>query len=106
MDRERTQAVATAITALTLFAAAATAAVPNWMPRAIVYAPNTDKKIDPAADRSTSRLAKLGVDRQLRVDVGPPEASLSVWILEPKTNDVSTADSPRGTILVLHGVQD
>src|SRR5258706_4821522 len=71
------------------------------MPRSIVYAPNTDKKINPADDPSQSRLVELGVNRQLRVDVGPPPASLAVWIIEPPTNS-----STRGTVLVLHGVQD
>jgi pimeloyl-ACP methyl ester carboxylesterase len=39
-----------------------------------------------------------GQDRALKVAVGPPEATLAVWVLEPK------AGTPiRGTILFLHG---
>src|SRR6266446_1836379 len=53
------------------------------MPRAIIYAPNTDKKIDPADDLGADGLRRLGIDHQLRVNVGPPPASLSVWIIEP-----------------------
>ncbi len=42
----------------------------------------------------------LGVDQQFWVKVGPPEASLSVSVVEPR----GKSPSPRGTILVLHGV--
>ncbi len=44
----------------------------------------------------------LGVDRQFWVTVGPPQASLSVSVVEPRDK----SQSPRGTILVLHGVLD
>jgi hypothetical protein len=42
--------------------------------RSIIWGPNTDRRVDPADDPSGERLARLGVDRQLRVDVGPPAA--------------------------------
>ena len=42
----------------------------------------------------------LGVDQQFWVKVGPPEAALSVSVVEPR--DKSPA--PRGAILVLHGI--
>jgi dipeptidyl aminopeptidase/acylaminoacyl peptidase len=76
------------------------------MPRAIIYAPNTDKKINPADDLGTDELRRLGVDHQLRVNVGPPAASLSVWIIEPTNQREIRDTTPRGTLLVLHGVQD
>ena len=41
----------------------------------------------------------LGVDQQFRVDVGPPEASLLVSVVEP-----SEGQKPLGTVLVLHGI--
>jgi pimeloyl-ACP methyl ester carboxylesterase len=41
----------------------------------------------------------LGVDQQFWVKVGPPEAELSVSVLEPPG-----LPQPRGTVLVLHGV--
>ena len=44
----------------------------------------------------------LGVDQQFWVKVGPPEASLSVSLVEPRVK----SPAPRGTILVLHGVMD
>jgi pimeloyl-ACP methyl ester carboxylesterase len=42
----------------------------------------------------------LGVDQHFWVEVGPPEASLSVSVMEPK----GKSRPPRGTVLVLHGV--
>jgi pimeloyl-ACP methyl ester carboxylesterase len=42
----------------------------------------------------------LGVDQQFWVKVGPPEASLSVSLVEP----ADKLRPPRGTILVLHGI--
>ena len=42
----------------------------------------------------------LGVNRQFWVRVGPPEASLSVSVVEPKDKSRPL----RGTILVLHGI--
>ena len=76
------------------------------MPRAIIYAPNTDKRIDSADDLGADGLRRLGIDRQLRVNVGPPPASLSVWIIEPTTRPEMRDTPPRGTLLVLHGIQD
>ena len=40
-----------------------------------------------------------GVDQQFRVDVGPPDASLSVSVVDPKPE----LGPPRATVLVLHG---
>ena len=42
----------------------------------------------------------LGVDQQFWVKVGPPDATLSVSVVEPR----GKSPSPRGTILVLHGI--
>jgi pimeloyl-ACP methyl ester carboxylesterase len=78
----------------------------EWLARAIVYAPNTDKTIDPADDPKPEQLAKLGVSRHLRTAVGPPAASLSAWIIEPTKTPRTATGKPRGTILILHGVQD
>ena len=76
----------------------------RWIARSIVSAPNTDRVINPSEDTGPNQLRSLGIDRQLRLDVGPPSASLSVWIIEPLHK--LTAEAPRGTILVLHGMQD
>jgi pimeloyl-ACP methyl ester carboxylesterase len=46
-----------------------------------------------------------GVDQQFFVPVGPPEASLSVSVIEPKNASGSAEPAPaKGTILVLHGI--
>jgi pimeloyl-ACP methyl ester carboxylesterase len=71
----------------------------GWLAQAIVWGPNTGKVIDPDADPEPEVYEALGVDQQLRIDVGPPEASLAVWVMEPKP-----AREPRGTVIVLHGI--
>src|SRR5688572_15208581 len=75
----------------------------GWLARSIVWGPNTDRNVDPAADAQAETLARLGVDRALRVDAGPPAASLSLWVVEPQGIDGGV---PRGTVLVLHGIND
>jgi pimeloyl-ACP methyl ester carboxylesterase len=69
--------------------------------RDIVRGPNQGRQIDFAADPAPPELAALGVSRQLRVDVGPPAASLSVWIVDPQP-----PATPRATVFVLHGIND
>ena len=69
-----------------------------WLPKVIVRAPNAGKIIDISRDETPTQLHKLGVKRQLRIEVGPPPASLSVWVLESNT--------PRATVFMLHGVRD
>ena len=79
----------------------------GWLARSIVWGPNTDKVIDPAADPSDEALTRLGVDRHLRVDVGPPAASLSLWVVDPpRAATAATRPTPRGTVLILHGIND
>lgn len=75
----------------------------GWLARSLVWGPNTGKTVDPAGDASPETLAKIGVDRQLRVEVGPPAASISLWVLDPAG---SSETGPRGTVLVLHGIND
>lgn len=67
--------------------------------RLMVTAPN---QLNPfASDTSLPPPARqaLGVDQQFHVKVGPPEASLSVSVVEP-----SDGKTPQGTVLVLHGI--
>lgn len=73
----------------------------SMMPSAIIYAPNADKEIDPARDPDAASLHQLGVSRHLRVQVGPPAASLSCWVIDPPQRQ-----QPRGTVLALHGIRD
>lgn len=84
----------------------ASVAPPAWgaPPLAEVIA-STPNRINPLAGDANplppiERL--LGVDQQFWVKVGPPEASLSVSVVEPS----GKSQPPRGTILVLHGVLD
>ncbi|HTS19698.1 MAG TPA: alpha/beta fold hydrolase [Verrucomicrobiae bacterium] len=72
----------------------------RWLPNAIVTTPNADRTFEARDDASAGELAALGVSRQLRVAVGPPDASLSVWIVEP------SAGAPHATVLVCHGLHD
>ena len=53
------------------------------------------------APMDASHQRMLGIDDAFRVEVGPPDANLSVWLLEPDDRT-----SPRGTVLVLHGYAD
>jgi dipeptidyl aminopeptidase/acylaminoacyl peptidase len=71
----------------------------SWIAHGIVDAPNQGKSIDQVVKTKDSELSALGVTRSLRIDVGPPAASLSCWVIDPP-------GSPRGVILVLHGVRD
>jgi pimeloyl-ACP methyl ester carboxylesterase len=74
----------------------------GWLARSIVWGPNTDRQINPANDPAPDALAKIGVDSQMRVDVGPPPASLHLFVIDPP----ATAAPARGTVLVLHGIND
>jgi pimeloyl-ACP methyl ester carboxylesterase len=96
----------------------------------MVRAPN---RFDPAAHRADAppeELHRLYVDRQLRIPVGPPDASISVWVFnpyrgpewfkltgngrrvgielhrKPATSPTTASADPRGTIFILHGIQD
>lgn len=70
-----------------------------FLGRVMVTAPNqfnpfeTPSRLPPVARQA------LGVDQQFRVEVGPPDATLAVSVIEPTDDRV-----PRGTILVLHGI--
>jgi pimeloyl-ACP methyl ester carboxylesterase len=93
----------------------------------MVRAPNRDKPAASRTDSPPDEMTRFFVDRQLRVAVGPPDASLSVWIFDPYAGketlefqgydrhmDVKVlrapnppgAPVPKGTIFVLHGIQD
>ncbi len=78
----------------------------GWLARSIVWGPNTDKKVDPSLDPTPEALAQIGVTKQLRVDVGPPPASLSLWVVDPPAQASAPVTNPRGTVLILHGIND
>lgn len=70
----------------------------------IVSAPNARRTIDPADDASAEELAAKGIDRQLRVNVGPPTATLSVWVMNEAPTALKRGGAARGTVLVLPGI--
>lgn len=78
-----------------------TDAARHQIARAILWVTNTGRTIDPANDPSPAALREAGVDRQLRVAVGPPEASLHVWVIEPRPSGTARA---LGCVLLLHGI--
>jgi len=86
---------------------AAAYAFVRWAgPSAIVSAPNHGRVIDFADDPSPPALGDIGVDQHLRIAVGPPDASLSVWIIEPRFDDGRSGAKPSATIIILHGIRD
>src|SRR5262245_45769321 len=74
--------------------------LPHWMPTAIVYAPNFGMQPDVCRRISSAQFRALGISQQMEIQVGPPEARLSVWMMEPARQPA------RGTVLVLHGIRD
>ena len=101
MARNRFSVVAPLVS-LTILLAGTAARAPAQSPLAEVMA-SPPNRLNPLAGDANplpplERL--LGVDQQFWVKVGPPEASLSVSLVEP----TDKSRPPRGTILVLHGV--
>jgi pimeloyl-ACP methyl ester carboxylesterase len=91
----------------------------------IVRAPNLNP---PTAshDATSQELRRLYVDRQLKIPVGPPDATIAVWVFNPFRGretfrfvgsgrqiraDIQRAPAtrpvePKATIFILHGIQD
>lgn len=72
----------------------------------LVEAPNKDKSRGLLDDPSAAELHVHGVHRQMRVECGPPAASLLVWIIDPMADADGVRPPPRGTVLVLHGYRN
>jgi pimeloyl-ACP methyl ester carboxylesterase len=68
----------------------------SWLPHAIAAAPNAGRSIQELAGQSS----RAGTTHDVRIDVGPPRASLALDVIEPEHA------LPRGTIFVLHGIRD
>ncbi|NVL67987.1 hypothetical protein, partial [Escherichia coli] len=71
----------------------------SWLPYSIAHAPNAGKTVEMLERAAPPRDGVKGA-RDLRADVGPPVASLSVRVLEP------TGSRARATVFVLHGIRD
>lgn len=87
-----------ALLALVTLVIAGEALIERLGASALIYAPNAGRPPAPAADPPPPRIDPPATARALRVEVGPPRAALSVWILEPP--------APRATVFVLHGIRD
>jgi dipeptidyl aminopeptidase/acylaminoacyl peptidase len=72
----------------------------TFIAQRIVWTPNYGQSISAKSQPSSWQLQGLGIDRFLRVPVGPPQATLALWIIEP-----TDGQSPRGTVLVIHGFE-
>lgn len=72
---------------------------------AMIEAPNKGRTFDAARDPSANFQRLFGIDHQFRIQVGPPDASLLVWGLDPDLKAAHAAQ-PKGTILVLHGYRN
>ena len=79
-------------------------------PSAIVSAPNRGERSLDRLKSDPSILRGKGIHERFRIEVGPPEASLGVWVMEPVNGTVDGAGEAsveaRGTVLVLHGIRD
>ncbi len=71
----------------------------SFLSQVMTTPPNRFNPFSRAATTAPAARQVLGIDQQFTVAVGPPEASLSVSIVEP-----SSQQPPRGTLLVLHGI--
>jgi pimeloyl-ACP methyl ester carboxylesterase len=78
----------------------------------LVFAPNRAMHEAPTADQDPDlrELRLLGIDRQDRLEVGPPEASILTWTVEPRPRDAeggydfdAPPSQPKGTVFLLHG---
>jgi pimeloyl-ACP methyl ester carboxylesterase len=87
-----------ALLALTVLAVAGDVIAERGGASAIIYAPNFGHPPALAGDPPPPAINPPGAARSLRVEVGPPGASLALWILDPP--------APRATVFVLHGIRD
>jgi pimeloyl-ACP methyl ester carboxylesterase len=75
-----------------------------WVAREFAASLVTGRPIEDVAALAIIRAPNAGrppappKDGELRIDVGPPAATLSVWMI--------AARQPRGTVFVLHGIRD
>jgi pimeloyl-ACP methyl ester carboxylesterase len=93
----------------------------------VAKAPNRQMSVGRGVDAPADELKKLFVDEQLRLSVGPPDASISVWITDPtiaretialdrkgraiikRKPTTAPATQPlvtKGTVFLLHGIAD
>jgi pimeloyl-ACP methyl ester carboxylesterase len=88
-----------ALLVLALTALALPQGCASWIGHAIVDAPNAGREISVNDEPAAAEQLQIGIDHAIRANVGPPSASLSIWIINPSS-------LPRGSVLVLHGIRD
>ncbi len=86
------------VTALVLGGSVASLVGHGLIASAIAYAPNQYGAADETEALSRAERTELGRHASIAVRVGPPAATLSAWIIEPR-------GAPRGTIVLLHGIR-
>jgi pimeloyl-ACP methyl ester carboxylesterase len=64
----------------------------------IVTAPNAQAPMGPEQDWSEEELRRQGVDKQVRIELGEPRFSCSVWLIGPP------AAESKGTLFLLPGI--
>jgi len=64
----------------------------------VVTAPNAQIPMGEAQDAGEEELRRQGVDKQLRLELGEPRVSLSVWLIGPP------AAESKGTLFLLPGI--
>ncbi len=72
----------------------------TWLPGAVARAPNAGKTVLLLSPDPPPALPGDLTARELRVEVGPPAASIALWVIDGR------ARSPRGTVVLLHGIRD
>jgi pimeloyl-ACP methyl ester carboxylesterase len=72
----------------------------------MVDAPNQHATAEEIGLSSPCVLKTWDIDRQFRVEVGPPAASLLVWVIDPIVPEGTPPPAPKGTILAIHGFRD
>ena len=101
MARNRFSVVAPLVSLTILLAGtAARTSAQSPLAELMATAPNRFNPLAGDANPLPTLEKLLGVDQQFWVKVGPPDASLSVSLVEPPDK----SRPPRGTILVLHGI--
>lgn len=88
-----------AILALGALAMASSGCTHGFFVTQIAATPNHGREIEMTACADQRECERMGADGFVRVEVGPPIASIGLWLFEP-------ASKPRGTVFVLHGVAD
>ena len=100
MGRNPSSLLAALVSLAMLLSAAAAAPAQSPLAEVMASAPNRFNPLAGPSDPLPPLEKLLGADQQFWVKVGPPDASLSVSLVEPPDK----SRPPRGTILVLHGI--